>query len=1337
MSKAIFPRTAALFILFYQLRLFAADLVDTPFFIAALGGAFLSAVFLFRKKINGQTVRPVQAVIILAMVPWVIRLLIALPRWFFPGVSDTAILLDSLLLSFDRNNFAAILPFYWVAFTSYFSMRSRLFLRADIIAADTFFLVLFSIAPSSSIEAYRWPVLMIGLFALIVFLQILSLVLSTPPELKLRRGEGALAGTFLFLIIVLGGVFFIRPFQERAVERGGGLLEPKLFRFDFSQVLRLESEISVNDDLVMIVKKDPEDGHTLLRRSTLSGYGPKQGFYRIETDEAAHPQRLPSQRTQLPFEEIENYHVTDQEYYIVNFESSAFIGMNMPVEVIPFETWDASSFNSAYAVKSHTSDAMPFELINSVHGDPEKLGLSAEEYALYTEYGGDEALESYAREIIRDLSPIFNAGNDPSYWEKVQMIYYRLKYGEYRYSLKPGIAPDGDQLKYFLFTAKKGYCSYYAFAFTLMLRSMGIPSRVAAGFFVDPVSETFNYYPVRSNMAHAWTEVWFPGYGWIEYDPTTESLAEGEEFNFSQGTSPELFERLMREILENRSRLKAKEGEEAEAGKTGLSAIGRRTLKLITRNGPFLAVVFLFVLFMAMRSGFLWLSLLCKNPRKKALCLWKHVKRRLALAGFSRIITGSRHAAAEAEWAKNFDDYFGNFLTPVIYPLYLDKAAAAFAPVYSVDDSRKMAEHYRAFSCGYRKWVPLRRRILTWLLPPLALVLTQSKNGHGTDKPDAPDKSGVGTLGVFLILGFLFTLYGAQAQSGSQTSDQYYENAMAAQNAENWERAIELFNEGSKNDPFDFRFPWSLGNLYYDRNLYHLAWDEYRRAEGIIPWEPNLLMRLANTAGYLNMNASSAGYLEQLLVYEPDNISAIGNLSWMYFKLHRLPEGERLLLDAMERLGLDADFSMTLATIYSGMFNYQDAKDYYMVAINSAEQAGDRFFAALAYYNLSILESRFYRYNLAYDCTIASLESMNRASGKLARGELYLCRMELPRALSEYQEANSMDSSPLSKLNLAEVYQTGGRLAEAALYANDCLKSKNNSWMLNYGIDPVRYKRDIHEILMNSYEGLYKAEGFSSPGSFRELLQSVFRKISSRFYFEVHAHLFRKYSFISANAYRVLPNDAVFVSADNTRIEALIHYFEAFKAYPQRALAYIRQARAFEEPIIPGSTPSYDFEEACLLKNRKIIEQTLSEFDPVWEKDMIALAYAKLALSGNKIEKQDAAERVFAINRGALLQCGIRLPVNLQFDGVSPIRFLKKAVKAAGLEPVSRDDCRYTLRFSLNEEGDVLCELYDGGRGTVVFSSSALMPQKTSFLSSLPYRAGFARALRDGVFNAF
>ena len=1314
----LIPRSIALFILFYQIRLFAADLADTSIFISALIGAFLTAIFLDKKHFNGKAIRPVQALIIIALIPWVIRFFIALPRLFFPGVSAAGIFLDSLLLNLDRNNFVSLLPFYWVAASTYFSIKSRIFLRADIIAANVFFLGLFIIMPSAALEAYRWPVFMIGLFALVFFLQILSLLLSMPAELKLRKKERIIAASFLFLFVFLGGALFLRPFQERAVERGGGLLEPRLFRFDFSQVLRLESEISKSDELVMIVRKDPQNVSHLLRRFTVSGYSSGKGFFRLEgIDEAAHPQHLPNRRTQLPVDEISAFRVVEQEFFIVNFDSNAFIGMNNPVEIIPFENWDASSFNSAYKVISHSSIAMPFELFSAVSGEigPETLMLSPEKYAIFTYYGNNQVIAAFAREIIENSI----WGYPLSYWEKIQVIYETLKFGEFRYSLRPGIAPDGNQLNHFLFTSKRGYCTYFAFAFCLMLRSLGIPSRIAVGFFVDPQTEVFNYFPVRADMAHAWVEVWFPNYGWIEYDPTTQILAEGEEFLFSQGTPQELFERLMQEIMENRGRLTVREGVDEEGVRADLAAMGRAAGRFFTQWGHILAALIIFILFLSLRLFFFLLSRLHKNPRKKALYLWAHTKRLLGFAGLFP-------SAAEAEWAKLQDKFFKG-----IYSLYLDTAKARFAPVYSAEDERKMAEHYRLFCISYRKTQPLRRRLLAWFLPPLALLL----------RPRTRALAGGKALGFILIFVFLFSLWpNAQAQIidptevNEELADRIFLDALAAQRAENWERAIGLLNDGARAFPDDLRFPTTLGNIYLNRRLFYLAWDEFRRAEGLAPASQDLLLNLAGTAAFLNRNVEAASYLERFLVLDNNNRYVIGNLAWIYFKLHRLNEGEKLLLDAIERLGSDMDFSMTLGTIYSDMFRYEDAKNAYLDAIRKAEAVGDRLFAALSFYNLSILESRFFQFGLAYESANASLQAMNRASGRLARGELFLRRLELSRALDEYQAAFIMDSSPLSKLNLARVFLSGGRLHEAVLYARSCLRVRDHFWMINYGIDPVRYKRDIHEILMNAYRGLFIAESISvlslwSAASFGDALQSISRQVFHRFRFSVHRHLFRKYSLLSANAY----------TGGGLYLKALRRYFDAFQAYPRRARVYLEAARRFEEALIPKSAPSYRFLEGRLNRNRNAFLEALAEFDPVWQRDMIALTYAELAVIGRRNDRQEAAQRLFALNRGALVQGGIRLPVEFQIaESLTHMEsFLKRAARASGLKSSRLESPRFVLRFDSAGEGFFSSELFDRHRGIVVFRKIFFVFPGEYRLPFGPRRAAFVQALRDGVFDPF
>ena len=77
-----------------------------------------------------------------------------------------------------------------------------------------------------------------------------------------------------------------------------------------------------------------------------------------------------------------------------------------------------------------------------------------------------------------------------------------------------------DYMEYFLFESKQGFCNYYASAEVLMLRSLGIPARLAVGYSAGDPSDDFSFYTVREKNYHAWPEVYFPSYGWIEFEPT-------------------------------------------------------------------------------------------------------------------------------------------------------------------------------------------------------------------------------------------------------------------------------------------------------------------------------------------------------------------------------------------------------------------------------------------------------------------------------------------------------------------------------------------------------------------------------------------------------------------------------------------------------------------------------------------------------------------------------------------------------------------------------------------------------------------------------------------------
>ena len=80
--------------------------------------------------------------------------------------------------------------------------------------------------------------------------------------------------------------------------------------------------------------------------------------------------------------------------------------------------------------------------------------------------------------------------------------------------------PDVDAVEWLLFDVRQGYCTYYATAMIVMLRHLGIPARLAAGFSQGEYDDARGQYIVRERDAHTWVEVYFPSYGWIEFEPT-------------------------------------------------------------------------------------------------------------------------------------------------------------------------------------------------------------------------------------------------------------------------------------------------------------------------------------------------------------------------------------------------------------------------------------------------------------------------------------------------------------------------------------------------------------------------------------------------------------------------------------------------------------------------------------------------------------------------------------------------------------------------------------------------------------------------------------------------
>src|SRR2546421_12122618 len=172
-----------------------------------------------------------------------------------------------------------------------------------------------------------------------------------------------------------------------------------------------------------------------------------------------------------------------------------------------FHTPDALRPGQTYSVVSYLPDLSA----DALSADGLERG-APQNNAAYLDPGG---LSSDARRLALEAT---TGATNP--FDKVMALTKYLQ-DRYRYTLDLPRVPGGrDPVDCFLFDVKTGYCEQFATAEALILRSLGIPARLATGYATGDYDPILNQAVVREHDAHAWVEVWFPGHGWVPVDPT-------------------------------------------------------------------------------------------------------------------------------------------------------------------------------------------------------------------------------------------------------------------------------------------------------------------------------------------------------------------------------------------------------------------------------------------------------------------------------------------------------------------------------------------------------------------------------------------------------------------------------------------------------------------------------------------------------------------------------------------------------------------------------------------------------------------------------------------------
>ncbi|MGA2480644.1 MAG: hypothetical protein ABSG63_17995 [Spirochaetia bacterium] len=560
------------------------------------------------------------------------------------------------------------------------------------------------------------------------------------------------------------------------------------------------------------------------------------------------------------------------------------------------------------------------------------------------------------------------------------------------------------------------------------------------------------------------------------------------------------------------------------------------------------------------------------------------------------------------------------------------------------------------------------------------------------------------------LLLFLPPALGAQAPPG-ETLDSYSAKAREAISQNAYESAVKTLTIAKQKYPASPRPSLALGDLYYDKELYTLALSEYREAEKKGANDYSTLTQISRSYGKLNQEKSSIEYLTRILQQYPDSADTVDDLGWMYFKTHQLEKGEQVLTKGIARLGMQRGMAMTLGTVYSGLNQYEKSRTWYLKSVDEALRAGDRDFAAIAYYNLSLLEHNVFRYNTALRYTDESIAMEDRPSGHLARGELLQSRMDFPAALREYEQALAKDTTPLSRVNLAILYQKFGRLDLARRYAEEVLASKDLAWLMYYGTDTTRHFKDLYELLGNIYGGLARRELGRPTTGLTDRLAALFTAARNAVLSWYNGQRYRMYCLQVGGAYL----------AQGSNEDAWWEFYRGNTAYPEVALKYLAMARELETARTPRAEVFYTLEEGKVTRSTTLLEQALAELDPFWEKEPAANALTRLVplLGGSASQdlRRQSIARLFEINPGALPQAGIGLPFSVEWSGngwgarekALIIRYLRRAgsevaevpaaVRPSGRTgtPVSRgfvrgfvaegprEGFRYTLRFSFTK----------------------------------------------------
>lgn len=217
--------------------------------------------------------------------------------------------------------------------------------------------------------------------------------------------------------------------------------------------------------------------------------------------------------------------------------------LNFPASALTQHAFD--TFQAPQSLKEGTA----YQASMKANWHQGRLAYPAKESNLYSYLTLPNQFDGNIAQLAQSVTEL---GADE--WQKANLLEAHLR-ENYSYTLDTAItSQDVTDLSEFLFETRYGHCEFFASAMALMLRTLGIPSRVVNGYAATDQNPMTGYIEVRGTDKHAWTEAYFLNVGWVPFDPTSyyQLPKEQQEQELTYEKVNEYVDRQL-EILENQN----------------------------------------------------------------------------------------------------------------------------------------------------------------------------------------------------------------------------------------------------------------------------------------------------------------------------------------------------------------------------------------------------------------------------------------------------------------------------------------------------------------------------------------------------------------------------------------------------------------------------------------------------------------------------------------------------------------------------------------------------------------------------------------------------------------